>query len=50
MILFHSEKVKSKIVDNSKISKYYFHKNKRWDLYFNNSILLKLPEKNIDNA
>ena len=44
------EKLNQNKVDYSKISKYYFHKNKRWDLYFNNSILLKLPEKNIDNA
>lgn len=44
------KKLNQNKVDNSKISKYYFHKNKRWDLYFNNSILLKLPEKNIDNA
>ena len=44
------EKLNQNKVDNSKISKYYFHKNKRWDLYFNNNILLKLPEKNIDNA
>ena len=44
------EKLNQNKVNNSKISKYYFHKNKRWDLYFNNNILLKLPEKNIDNA
>ena len=44
------EKLNQNKVDNTKISKYYFHKNKRWDLYFNNNILLKLPEKNIDNA
>ena len=33
-----------------KIIKYYFHKNKRWDLYFKNNILIKLPNKNIDEA
>ena len=44
------EKLNQNKVDYSKISKYYFHKNKRWDLYFNNNILLKLPEKNIENA
>ena len=32
------------------IPKYYYHKNKRWDLYFNNNILLKLPNKNIEKA
>mgnify|MGYP000489364898 CR=1 FL=1 len=26
--------------------KYYSHKNNRWDLYFKNNILIKLPEKN----
>ncbi len=35
---------------NNKIVKYYFHKNKRWDLYFENNNLVKLPSKNIDDA
>tara|TARA_B100001027_G_C16241223_1_gene319540 strand:+ start:53 stop:736 length:684 start_codon:yes stop_codon:yes gene_type:complete len=29
------------------ITKYYFHKNKRWDLNFKNNILVKLPSKEI---
>ena len=33
-----------------KINKYYFHKNKRWDLYFENNILIQLPNKNISEA
>ena len=37
-------------IDQKKIKKYYFHKNKRWDLYFNNNIILKLPQKNINYA
>ncbi len=37
-------------INHNHISKYYFHKNKRWDLYFNNNILLKLPNKNIEQA
>ena len=39
----------SKIYENN-IVKYYFHKNHRWDLYFNNNIIIKLPSKNILNA
>ena len=37
-------------LDISKIEKYYYHKNKRWDLYFTNNIILKLPSENISNA
>ncbi len=33
-----------------KINKFYFHKNKRWDLYFDNNILIKLPDSNIEEA
>ena len=36
--------------DFNKINKYYFHKNKRWDLHFNNNIIVKLPSKNISKA
>ncbi len=36
--------------DLNEINKYYFHKNKRWDLYFNNNIIVKLPSKNISKA
>ena len=32
------------------ILKFYSHKNKRWDIYFNNNILLKLPSDNIINS
>ena len=37
-------------IDYNKITKYYFHKNKRWDLYFENNTIIKLPRKNIKNA
>tara|TARA_B100001989_G_scaffold125295_1_gene88473 strand:+ start:804 stop:1493 length:690 start_codon:yes stop_codon:yes gene_type:complete len=37
-------------IDSKKIKKYYFHKNKRWDLYFEKNILLKLPNKNIEES
>ena len=36
--------------DLNEINKYYFHKNKRWDLHFNNNIIVKLPSKNISKA
>ena len=37
-------------VNINNITKYYFHKNKRWDVYFNNNILVKLPNENISYA
>ena len=37
-------------IDYKNIKKYYFHKTKRWDLYFDNNIIIKLPDKNISNA
>ena len=32
------------------IVKYFYHKNKRWDLYYSNNIVIKLPNKNINQA
>ena len=32
------------------ITKYYYHKNKRWDLYYSHNVLIKLPNKNISNS
>ena len=37
-------------IDQDEIIKYYFHKNKRWDLYFKNNIVIKLPNKSIIKA
>ena len=37
-------------IDHKKIEKYYSHKSNRWDLYFEKNILLKLPNKNIEEA
>ena len=37
-------------IDINSIKKYYFHKNKRWDLYLKNNLIIKLPNQNIDNA
>ena len=43
--VLHKEKINHK-----SITKYYFHKNKRWDLYYSNNILIMLPSKNISKA
>ena len=32
------------------IKKYYYYKNKRWDLQFSNNLTLMLPSKNIDTS
>ena len=37
-------------IEDEKIKKYYFHKNKRWDLYFDNKYVIMLPNKNIIEA
>ena len=37
-------------LDFDKIEKYYYFKNKRWDLLFSNGLTLKLPSKNIDKS
>ena len=37
-------------IDQENIDKYYFHKNKRWDIYFNNNVLLMLPNKDIESS
>ena len=40
--------LKKKNLKYNKIVKYYFHKNKRWDLYFENNIILMLPNNDIE--
>ena len=37
-------------IDTNKVVKYYFHKNNRWDLYFENKVVIQLPSKNISKA
>ena len=37
-------------LDVGEIKKYYFFKNKRWDLLFSNGQTLKLPSKNIEKS
>ncbi|MDA9682263.1 FtsQ-type POTRA domain-containing protein [Candidatus Pelagibacter sp.] len=48
--IFLQKELLSQKIDLNEITRYYFHKNKRWDLYFENNILVKLPEKNIFEA
>ena len=48
--IFLQRELLSQKIDLNEITRYYFHKNKRWDLYFENNILVKLPEKNIFEA
>ena len=48
-ILLQRELLRQKI-DTNEIIKYYFHKNKRWDLYFDNKYVIMLPNKNIIEA
>ena len=42
--------LKKQNINAESISKFYFHKNKRWDLYFVNNIVIQLPNKNISKA
>ena len=42
--------IKNQGLDLKTIDKYYYHKNKRWDLYINNNILVMLPNKDIIDA
>tara|TARA_A100001011_G_scaffold353953_1_gene395967 strand:- start:534 stop:1226 length:693 start_codon:yes stop_codon:yes gene_type:complete len=44
------EILKNKQLDIKKIEKYYYFKNKRWDLLFSNGLTLKLPAKNVEKS
>ena len=37
-------------INLKKIKKYYYHKNKRWDLYLDKEIILMLPSNNLNDA
>ena len=37
-------------IDQKKINKFYYHKNKRWDIFYKNNIIIKLPDKNVKHA
>ena len=48
--IFLQKELSNQKIDLNKIIKYYFHKNKRWDLYFTNNVVIQLPNKNISEA
>ena len=48
--IFLRRKLLSQKIDLNEITRYYFHKNRRWDLYFANNIIIQLPNKNISEA
>ena len=48
--IFLQKELLSQKIDLNEITRYYFHKNKRWDLYFANNIIIQLPNKNISEA
>ena len=45
-----NNKLEKNGLDISKIIRYYYHKNKRWDLFFRNDIVVRLPNKELINA
>ncbi len=42
--------LKNQKIDLKNINKYFYYKNKRWDLKFSNGTLLMLPSKNIEKS
>ena len=48
--IFLQRELLNQKIDLDEITRYYFHKNKRWDLYFSNNIIIQLPNKNISEA
>ena len=42
--------LKEEGINANNIIKYYYHKNKRWDLYLPDNIIIKLPNKNVKKA
>ena len=42
--------LKKQNINAESISKFYFHKNKRWDLYFKDNTIIKLPNTKIEKA
>ena len=45
-----NNKLEKNGLDINKIIRYYYHKNKRWDLFFDNDIVIRLPNKELINA
>ena len=48
--IFLQRELLNQRIDLNEIIRYYFHKNKRWDLYFKNNIIIQLPNENISKA
>ena len=44
------EILKSYQIDLDKVKKYYYYKNKRWDLSFSDGLKLMLPSNNIEES
>ena len=42
-----NNKLEKNGLDINKIIRYYYHKNKRWDLFFRNDIVVRLPNKEL---
>ncbi len=42
--------LKKQNINLNQIDKYFFYKNKRWDLQINGGLLLKLPSKDLNNS
>ena len=42
--------LKKNNINVKSIDKYFYHQNRRWDLFFDNNIILMLPSKNLNNA
>ncbi len=48
--IFLQKELLNQKIDLNEIIKYYYHKNKRWDIHFENNIIIQLPNKNISKA
>ena len=48
--IFLQQELINQKINLNEIIRYYFHKNKRWDLYFKNNVIIQLPNKNVSDA
>tara|TARA_B100000886_G_scaffold99729_1_gene66214 strand:- start:10988 stop:11677 length:690 start_codon:yes stop_codon:yes gene_type:complete len=48
--IFLQRELLNQKIDLTEIIKYYYHKNKRWDIHFANNFIIQLPNKNISEA
>lgn len=44
------KKLENHQIDYNQILNFYFHKSERWDLHFDNDVILMLPKNNVDKA